>query len=262
MRRRLASMIGDFSDLDQEVARYVEQQLGIPGPWSSAQSWYTFLGDAQLQDVLDFVTLAYSYLMQKQRTGFREMNAPARWLGTVQQSFSDENVHYRVDEQGRVHFHFDKEFAQNRAATIASLKSSRYTNVLDAFEAGMAALSKGPPDGKGAVRSVFSAVEGVFRLISRQAPRLAADQVDRLVPLIQQIYSQDETALRSASKMLASLKDWIDAAHFYRHEQGTQDVVSQPPLSLAVYLVSIGASHLRWLAELDVLISNNHPSKL
>ena len=50
--------------------------------------------------------------------------------------------------------------------------------------------------------------------------------------------------------MLASLKDWVDAAHFYRHEPGTEEV-AQPPLPLAVYLVSIGASHLRWLAELD-----------
>jgi hypothetical protein len=31
----------------------------------------------------------------------------------------------------------------------------------------------------------------------------------------------------------------------------TPDEVSQPPLNLAVYLVSTGAAHLRWLAELD-----------
>jgi hypothetical protein len=31
--------------------------------------------------------------------------------------------------------------------------------------------------------------------------------------------------------MLASLKDWVDAAHFYRHEEGTADEVAQPPFA-------------------------------
>src|ERR1700757_1696046 len=58
-----------------------------------------------------------------------------------------------------------------------------------------------------------------------------------------------EYGLQPARKMLSSLKDWVDAAHFYRHEPGTEDV-AQPPLPLALYLVSTGASHLRWLGEL------------
>jgi hypothetical protein len=29
------------------------------------------------------------------------------------------------------------------------------------------------------------------------------------------------------------------------------DKIAQPPLHLAIYLVSTGAAHLRWLAELD-----------
>jgi len=36
-------------------------------------------------------------------------------------------------------------------------------------------------------------------------------------------------------------KDWVDAAHFFRHEQGMADEVA-------------GAAHLRWLAELDALL--------
>jgi hypothetical protein len=51
--------------------------------------------------------------------------------------------------------------------------------------------------------------------------------------------------------MLQSLRGWIDAAHGYRHEEGKPDTVAQPPLTLAVYLVSTGAAHLPWLAELD-----------
>ncbi len=50
--------------------------------------------------------------------------------------------------------------------------------------------------------------------------------------------------------MLTSFKDWVDAAHFYRHEEGAEEV-AQPPLQLAIYIVSSGTTHLRWLAELD-----------
>jgi hypothetical protein len=67
----------------------------------------------------------------------------------------------------------------------------------------------------------------------------------------------DRRAQEAAAEMLRSLGDWIDAAHQYRHEQGKPDTVAQPPLTLAVYLVSTGASHLRWLAELDAAQSQS-----
>ena len=164
--------------------------------------------------------------------------------------FAEENVHYTVDDRGGVHFQFDEEFARNRAAAVAALQNARYANALHSFESGMAALAKAPPDGKGAIRSVFAAAEGIFRLIIPKAPRLGAAKLNGLGPLLPQLFSEDETARRSSLKMLASLKEWVDAAHFYRHEEGAEEV-AQPPLRLTVYIVSSGASHLRWLAELD-----------
>jgi hypothetical protein len=93
-----------------------------------------------------------------------------------------------------------------------------------------------------------------------KAPRLAADQLGGLAPVQERLYEQDETARRPAAKMLGSLKDWVDAAHFYRHEQGVEDVVAQPPLKLAVYIVSTGASHVRWLAEIDTSLQPREAS--
>jgi hypothetical protein len=114
----------------------------------------------------------------------------------------------------------------------------------------MAALANASPNGKGAIRVTFAAVEGLFKLIVPKAARLGAAELDDLAPLLDRQYKADATALRSSNKMLRSLKEWVDAAHFYRHEQGTEQI-AQPPQSLAVYLVSTGAAHLRWLAELD-----------
>jgi hypothetical protein len=96
---------------------------------------------------------------------------------------------------------------------------------------------------------VFLAAENVFKLITSK-DRLGAKEADDLGPIIDKLYATDDTARNCARKMRASFKDWVDAAHFYRHEPGTEDV-AQPPLPLAVYLVSTGATHLRWLAELD-----------
>jgi hypothetical protein len=93
-------------------------------------------------------------------------------------------------------------------------------------------------------------------------PRLGAAELDGLAPLPQQVYHDDDTARRSAVKMLSSPKDWVDAAHFFRQEQGMADEVAQPPLGLAVHIFCAGAAHLRWLAELDaLLLTQETPAK-
>jgi hypothetical protein len=66
----------------------------------------------------------------------------------------------------------------------------------------------------------------------------------------QKAYAGDAVALRAAMKQLASFKDWVDASHNYRHEQGSEEPV-QPPIDLAVLAVSNGAAYIRWLVALD-----------
>jgi hypothetical protein len=118
----------------------------------------------------------------------------------------------------------------------------------------MAALANVPPNRKGAIREVFGAAEAIFKLILPNVARLGAAELNDLAPLLQKAYPDEGAAQRSSAKMLSSFKDWVDAAHFNRHEQGTPDEAAQPSLGLAVYIVSAGASHVRWLAELDALL--------
>jgi hypothetical protein len=251
MRRRMAALVHDFRDL-KDLDDAVPVQLGVAVPsWGpGGPNWKEFFDQCALRDVLDIVTVAFQVLTTRQTTGFYERDAQVRWVKEVRRIFAEENVHYTVDDHGGVHFHFDEEFARNRAATVATLEDARYANALHAFEGAMAALAKAPPDGKAAIRGVFSAVENIFRLILPNAPRLGAAELGGLAVPLQQIYAGDETARRSSAKMLSGLKDWVDGAHFFRHEQGAEEVV-QPPLRLAIYIVSLGASHLRWLAEID-----------
>jgi hypothetical protein len=257
MRRRLASLI-DSTDVfryeePEQFSRRAERELGIATPWTEKRPWRDFLAKWDLKDVLDLVTIGYSHLVEQRLNDsfgrFQHTNYAQGWVKDVRRIMQEENVHYTVDERGGVHFLYDAQFAEERAATIASLQGERYANARHAFDGAMEAFSNAPPDGKNAVRCVFSAAENVFKLATSNS-RLGASEADDLGPIVDQLYAADDTARRSARKMLASLKDWIDAAHFYRHEPGTEDV-AQLPLSLAVYLVSTGASHLRWLAEID-----------
>lgn len=166
------------------------------------------------------------------------------------QIFEDENVAYRVDQHGGVHFLHDEEFVRNAQATIAGLGEARYANSLDRFESGMRAISGVSPDGKTGIRNVFESAEGLFRVMF-ESPRLTADQVALLEPILQKRYATDVTAARAGSKLLASFKDWIEACHFYRHEPGKPDGIAQPPLELAIHLMSVGAAFIRLLVEID-----------
>jgi len=53
-------------------------------------------------------------------------------------------------------------------------------------------------------------------------PRLTADAVRRNLPaLLQRLYADNAPALGATSKLLWSFNEWIEAAHFYRHEPVT-----------------------------------------
>jgi hypothetical protein len=225
----------------------IEKEIGIPAPY--LKNWTKFLMEIKLKDVLDLVTVTANLLRRQAGNG----EGMARvWLANIDRIFREENVHYRIEPIGGVRFYIDEAFSRSRASAVAAISGARHANALAEFEKGMAALAQAPPDGKGAIRGVFGAAEAIFRLITT-APRLGAAELADLAPILQQLYPQQATAHRSTQKMLASFKDWVDAAHFYRHEQGSEEP-AQPPLQLAIYIVSSGTAHLRWLAELDTQI--------
>jgi hypothetical protein len=68
--------------------------------------------------------------------------------------------------------------------------------------------------------------------------------------MMQRKFTGDGAALGATAKFIGGFKDWVDGAHFYRHEPGQQEI-AQPPLALAISFVSVGANYLRWLAEID-----------
>jgi hypothetical protein len=193
------------------------------------------------------VTLLRGFLVHRERDPI----TAEYWIEQVARIFKEENVQYRVDEVGVVHFAVDEEFERARLASLAVLKPPRYANVLAAYERTYRELDKIPPDGKEAIRATFSALEGLFKLMFERANRLGSDEVQTyLRPYLEQRYAGQTPALLVAQKLAGGLKEWVTGAHQYRHEQGQEEVV-QPPLGLAIATVGAGAAYLRWLAELD-----------
>jgi len=248
MRRRLAALFWD----GMEPLRYVAsdvlvRELGVKRFLGNLGGWEIFFIKGNIKDVLDSITIIFKLASRNQN----RISGVRKWLTEVSRIFQEENVCYRVDDQGGVHLAIDAEFEYNRASTIKGLGSSRYNGVLTHFEKAYAALDIITPDGKQAMNSAFDAVENLFRLMFPKAPSLKATLVkENLEPILQRLYANDKIAIRPATRMLSSISEWVDAIHPYRHAHGEQDPV-QPPLSLALLTVSTAASYLRWLAEID-----------
>jgi len=249
MRRRLAAAVsGNLNDTQStRLGELVKRELGVPVDYQYGYAWERFLPKCELRDALDLVTLLYRLLNDE----WLEERKARQWLFEVRRIFAEENVQYSVDEDGIVHFRVDEEFERARLASLAVLGEPRYANVAAAFERTYRELDRTPPDGKEAIRAIFTAAEGLFRLMFPKAPRLGSAEVDaHLRPFLEQRYAGQTPALLAAQKMAGGFKEWVTGAHFYRHEQGQEDVV-QPPLGLAIATVGTGAAYLRWLAELD-----------
>jgi hypothetical protein len=236
MRSRLYALVKklEWHDGADDIHSETGTQLKYIG---YGYDWDHFFKTAVIRDVLDSVTLLTRRFRPK--------------IADIRRIFQEENVHYTVDDIGGVHFFVDAEFAASRASALGVLSGVRYENVRIEFEKGYTALDSVPPDGKGAIRANFNAVECLFRLIFPSVSRLAQREVaSNLKPFFKDRHCADTTASRALGKAVESFQEWVEAAHYYRHEPGKEEH-AQPPLSLAIMMVSGGANWLRWLADVD-----------
>jgi hypothetical protein len=106
MRRRLASLLADYG---RKFEKYAEAELGIPTPWSSTKGWTKFLEEWPLEDVLNVVTVLCGHVPDL-FPGSPSGAAVARrfLISKINRIFEQENVSYRVDQKGGVHFHIAK----------------------------------------------------------------------------------------------------------------------------------------------------------
>ena len=206
-----------------------------------------------MHNVLDVITIicrffeTKSYKPEYQQKCWGEK---AKWHKFVERVFMEENLGYSLDEKCGVHFLVDEEFAHNRITALSCLDSSRYAGVREAFNSSHSYLDANPPDTKAAVRSMFEALEILARMMVETKNLNKGFVNSKLIPLVADIYSHDPIAVKTITGLFAGFSEWVDAIHNYRHGQGLPEPVD-PPLDMAVYILSSGASFLRWLTEVD-----------
>jgi hypothetical protein len=200
-----------------------------------------FFRGAEIRDVLDFVTTVFDVV---QNATYRKF-----WLESIATIFEEEHLGYRVDPEGIVHPYVDQQFEMTQRAAIEALNQDQFRQARTEFEAAFRHL-RGRENIQ-ALRMMFPAVETVAKVLFPGAfPRLTSNEVDRhIAPRMQARYVGNQPATDAANQLLAGMKNWINAAHQYRHGAGAEEPTN-PPDDLVIALLSAGATYLRWIIEI------------
>jgi len=241
-RARLAAKIKSFSFSESATARLILEETGAVvakgGLVNRPVYFYeTFVKTAELRDLLDTITLIYRSLQSSALSAMQQ-----KYREDVERIMREENLSYRLDAFGGVHYYVDEEFERSRFAALSGMSSERYLAAKEAFEDAHRALLS--TDLLSAVRRAFDAVENVFKL-HYNVSRLGASEIKtKLTPIVAAKYSG--RVENAGIRLLASFAEWTNAAHQFRHAPGEADP-SPPPTEIAILMVSQAAAHLRWL---------------
>lgn len=242
---------GSSFDYDKQAQARIENELGVKfGTRSTAgtlvRSWEWYFNKVSVTEMLDTITVVAASLYNEYMTDDKS----GRFLQEARRILKEENLAYEIDEIGGVHPLVDATFSVAMESAISGLDDPRYAasaaciNRIDGY------LLQNPQDFIGAIRAVFGACENTFKLMYG-VPRLDAKTAGEHTGRDQQSLYKDHPNLQAASaKTLEGFKQWVNAAHFYRHEQGVEEP-NQPAPEVAILLISQGLSFVRWLAVLD-----------
>lgn len=247
-RKRLSAHYNRFlrKYCDADLVSTIERELGVEVPIIGIGYCVDeFIERAELHDLLDSITLIWRIA---KNYGWHD-----NWFKFVERALKEENLGYKLDEQCGVHFFVDQEFESNRLLTLSCLNDPKYTAVATSFKESHKKLDSDPSDTKSAIRAIFEAVEILYKLLvnAEGKSRLNSKGIrENLKPIVQTIYKSDSTACTAAEHLLDGLCNWIDAAHMYRHGQKVEESIN-PPIEVAIQMLSLGATYLRWLVEFD-----------
>ncbi|QFS82292.1 hypothetical protein [Roseivivax sp. THAF197b] len=253
-RSRLIAVFISFSEnRTHKVAKNIEAEIGIyPGSLRVASDVRKFMRSLEWGDFLDVLGELYHTIKAEIVVGPRGDVARrelGQYLAMVNRVFGEQKARLVLKNDGIIHPKYDMAFDQQRMALIRGLDLDSYEAARLHVEACEAALLKDPVDGSQAIRSIFLASENIFKQLGRK-PRLGVGEArDLLSPILENMYPEKTNGLRASLRILKSFGEWIDAAHFYRHEEGKPEP-SQPTEELGLLLVTQGFSFTRWLVDI------------
>lgn len=244
-RNRLAAYYWEtlhnlYSD---QIERTIKRETGAELPYTSGYGYSLseFFKKNEFRDVLDSITLIFQII-----TNSGQARSAIHWLNFVSRVFSEENMGYRLDSKCGVHYHVDEEFERNRFSTLTLLESPKYKGARAAYEDAYRYMDSHPPDTKAAVRSMFESLEILVKQMVDTENLNKWIVEKKLKEKCMKLYENDETALKTASKLFDGFAKWVDGLHNYRHGQ-TDDEPVAPSEKMTIYVLSSGSSFMRWL---------------
>jgi len=246
-----SSRHGTSFDYNRAAQEKIERELGIAfGTRSTSgtlvRSWEWYFNKVSVSEMLDTITVVAATLYSDYNK-----NVNRNWfVQEARRILKEENLAYSIDEAGGVHPLVDSTFSVAMDSAITGLNEPRFAASAECINRIDGCLLQTPEDFIGAIRAVFGACENTFKLMYG-VPRLDSKSAGERIGSEQQSLYKDHPNLQAASaKALEGFKQWINAAHFYRHEQGLEEP-KQPAPELAILLISQGLGFVRWLAVLD-----------
>lgn len=252
-RFRIATYLEDFTEGRQGLfGRYIERELGIPAISkydSERVDWKKLVESLDVLDFLDLITAIGK--IADRRTVHRDgIKVEYNFVDFVQRVFNEQGLAYRIESDCSVHPLVDVIFSAQFNELIRGLSEANLSAADEHVRKAELLLIEGKFDGRQAIRSIFDAAENVFKVTFPGADKLSKDTINGTLRRgLPEEYSENSTQRRAAEKALNALREWVDAAHFYRHVPGNPEP-EQPNKQFTVLMVSLGISHIRWLLSL------------
>jgi hypothetical protein len=244
MRNRISAIYDDLLKNDAgKIITLIHQTTGAKVPYLvMSYDLARFFEHCEIRDLLDSITIIRNYFIES-----RQFEKANRWHHFISKVFIEENVGYRLDKTGVVHFYIDEEFEHNRYTIIAGLSSQ--PAVKETFLKAYFFLDQDEPDTSSAIRSIFESLEILYKHIVEAGGKDRLNSMgvkNKLKPLLQQSLINNPIAFKAVDHLMDSLCNWIEAGHIYRHGQKIEEP-SPPPLDYTVLFLSQGTSFLRYL---------------
>jgi hypothetical protein len=255
-RRRIGTFCNsNFSDESNKLGTKLVHEIGLEVPSiMGVYKFDEFFFQIDLKHMLNAITLVWRIAV--------ELNKPYvpasanKWYAFVKRALHEENMGYYLDDSCGVHYLVDEEFERNRISLLSCLQDDKYSGVKAAFEDAHRHLDSSPQDTKASVRSMFESLEILVRQMVNTSNLNKWVAENPLKQLAIEAYKNDSTAVKVIDSVFEGFGKWIEGMHNYRHGQGLPEPVA-PSVGFAIFVLSSGASYLRWLVEIDTLLKNN-----
>lgn len=251
-RKRIGFLFdSNWSDGRMALVNFLKLEMGLNVPLLRTRySIELFLEDIKIEYLLNAITLIWRFLKNSDDV-YHKQNFAGIWHREVSRALKEENLCYRLDEKCGVHFLIDEEFETNVNSTLHCLGDTKYSGSRKTLKHAYDELTSTPPHTKDAIRAIFESIEILVKKMVKTKNLNKWVVQNTLKDIALEIYSHDPTSKDSVEKFFMGFGDWVEANHNYRHGQDVPEP-TDPPIELAIYILSSGASFLRWLVEIDM----------